>query len=322
MRLADIPVHDPWVVADVASRTYYLYTSGGPDRTGQNRFGTVAYRSRDLLNWDGPHVVFVIPDGVWANPMHGAWAPEVHQHNGRYWLLVTLHNRDRILAQPPDVWRVNHMRGTTIASADTLLGPFRLVKDDSPITPAGFMTLDGTLFIDENSKPWMVYCHEWIQIIDGAIEAIPLREDLSAAAGQPIHLFKGSDAPWLNEGLKPDLGQRYYVTDGPQLFRTKTGRLVMLWSSYAPSSLGGSYVQALARSESDRLQGPWRQLGTIVGQDSGHGMIFSTFEGQLMLVVHQPFQYPQSRARLYEIEDTGDGIRVVCARPDLYGAPT
>ena len=36
------------------------------------------------------------------------------------------------------------------------------------------MTLDGTLYVDRAGKPWMVYAHEWIQKVDGTMEAIPL----------------------------------------------------------------------------------------------------------------------------------------------------
>src|SRR4051812_6229221 len=119
LRLADFAVHDPWILAHEPSRTYYLYTSASPRVTGMDRFGTMVYKSKDLATWDGPYVVFKIPDRLWANPMHGAWAPEVHLYSNKYYLFTTLHNRDTIIAQPPDVWRVNHARGTTIAVADS-----------------------------------------------------------------------------------------------------------------------------------------------------------------------------------------------------------
>ena len=57
------------------------------------------------------------------------------------------------------------------------------------------------------------------------------------------------------------------------------------------------------------------QLDPLVDGDSGHGMLFRTFDGQLMLVLHHPFGRPTTRARLYDMEDTGDAVRVV--RPAL-----
>jgi hypothetical protein len=206
------------------------------------------------------------------------------------------------------------MRGTIIAAADSPEGPFKLLKPDGPHPPADFMTLDGTLYI-EDGVPWMVYAHEWIQMIDGMMEAVALKPDLSAAAGDPIHLFKASDAPWINVQRKPSKKENHYVTDGPELFRTKTGGLLMLWSSYDRNG----YVQTVARSETGKLAGPWKQLDPLVGNDSGHGMLFKTFEGQLMMVLHQPFR--RARAKLFDMEDTGDNLKVIRAREDLNGKP-
>ncbi len=321
LKLTDIPVHDPFVVPHKQSRTYYLYTSASPRATGLDRCGVMTYKSKDLLNWDGPYIVFLVPDDVWANPRHGTWAPEVHEYKGRYYLFVTLHNRDKVFAEPPDVWRINHMRGTVIAVSDSLEGPFELLKKDGPHPPENFMTLDGTLYIDKQNQPWMVYCHEWIQVIDGTMEAVRLKDDLSARqpcrVGEPIHLFKASDAPWINAESVPSVHQRQYVTDGPQLYRTKENRLVMLWSSYNKNG----YVQTIARSKSGELEGPWEQLEPLVGDDSGHGMIFKTFDGKLMLILHRPFRMPLSRAKIYEMEDIGSTFRVVRERTDLYGEP-
>src|SRR5690606_1740946 len=97
LRLTDIPAHDPYVWVDKANGVYYLYTSGSPRLNGMERYGVVTYRSMDLLNWEGPIVVFTVPDDVWAHPMHGTWAPEVHQYKGKIYLFGTLNNRTRQL---------------------------------------------------------------------------------------------------------------------------------------------------------------------------------------------------------------------------------
>jgi hypothetical protein len=310
MKLGDFNLHDPFVLAHQASKTYYLYTSTGGGPTSGQGAGVVAYKSKDLETWEGPHVVFVVPQGIWANPAHGAWAPEVHEYKGKYYLLVTLHNNDKlILPQPPPELRpiyqgVNaphHLRGTQICVADSPDGPFKVLGPKMQ-PPEDFMTLDGTLFI-ENGAPWMVYAHEWIQVLDGTMEAVPLKPDLSEAAGPPIHLFKASDAPWLQD-QKASNRQRTYVTDGPEFYRTKNGKLLMIWSSYRD----GQYVETVAHSVSGTLRGPWKQDEPLVGEDSGHGMIFRSFDGRLMLVLHQPFN--QARGKLFELDDTGDMIRI------------
>jgi beta-xylosidase len=320
LRLPDIQLHDPWMIADRATRTYYLYSSASSRITGEGRTGTLYYTSKDLATWTGPFIAFVAPADSWADATVNAWAPEVHAYKGKYYLLTTLHNPKKLLPTSTDSTRPNTARATIIAVADKPGGPFTLMKKDAPVTPPNFMTLDGTLYVDRAGKPWMVYGHEWLQKVDGTMEAIPLTDDLAAATGAPIHLFKASDAPWLNEQMTPDTRAATYVTDGPELFRSKSGALLMLWASYMKNELGrNGYVQTIARSKSGEIQGPWEQLPPLVGNDSGHGMLFVSFDGKLMLVVHQPFR--NARGKIYEMEDLGDNLRVVKFREDLNGPP-
>lgn len=312
LHLAEFHVHDPWILAYAPTRTYYLYTSNNRRETGVDRPGTMVYRSKDLLNWEGPFVVFALPEGTWA-ANEPAWAPEVHEYKNRFYLFTTLHNSTNIIAAPPEVWRTSSMRGTVIAVSQSPEGPFTLLKTNGPVPPADFMTLDGTFYLDPSGKPWMVYAHEWVQKIDGTMEAVQLSEDLLHASGAPIFLFKVSDAPWLDEQGRASRSQNQYVTDGPELFRTKNGHLLMLWSSYDTNG----YVQTIARSKSGTLQGPWEQLPPLVRGDSGHGMLFHTFDGKLMLVLHRPFK--NAHAKLYEIRDKGDHLEILRERTDWDG---
>ncbi len=311
LHLADFHIRDPWILADKATRTYYLYATNDAKVTGVDRAGVMAYRSRDLRTWDSPVVVFSVPDDTWVNPKEIAWAPEVHAYRGKFYLFVTLHNSQKILAAQPAVRRTNTMRGTTIAVSDSPDGPFTLVKTDGPIPPADFMTLDGTLYLDPAGKPWMVYAHEWQQKIDGTMETVPLAADLTRAVGPPIFLFKGSDAPWLDSYLKADTRELSYVTDGPELYRTRDGHLLMLWSSFGP----GGYIETVARSKTGDLTGPWAQLPPLLEVDGGHGMLFHCFDGQLMLVLHRTNTDPY--AKIYEMKDEGDRLEVLRERVDL-----
>ena len=312
MQLPQMPLHDPWIVADASTKTYYLYTSNIPRLTGVQHRGIMAYASTDLKNWSRPQAVFAVPTDSWADASAAPWAPEVHTYRGKYYLFTTLHNGNKVITPKPQSWVGTSMRSTVIAVSETPLGPFMLLKKDAPTLPADFMTLDGTLFV-EDGRPWMVYAHEWVQKLDGTIEAMPLKDDLSDAAGPPIHLFKGSDAPWLNDMQTPSTRPATYVTDGPELFRTSAGTLLMLWSSYD----GGGYVQTVARSKTGQLAGPWEQLPPLIKQDSGHGMLFHTFDGTLMLVLHRPFK--TARGKLYEMKDAGDHLDIVRQRTDLDG---
>jgi beta-xylosidase len=319
MLLPQMNLHDPFILAYAPTKTYYLYTSNQRQMTNVNRTGTMAYTSKDLKHWTAPKVVFTVPEGFWAED--GGWAPEVHEYKGKFYLLTTIHNEKKEIVQKGrPVGHPTYMRGTIIAVSDSPDGPFVPVKSDGPIAPADFMSLDGTLYVDRAGKPWMVYAHEWLQATDGKMEAVPLKEDLTGASGAPISLFKASDAPWIDAQAVPNARGSVYVTDGPELFRSKDGHLLMLWSSYEHLSEddGDShYVQTIARSASGELKGPWIQLEPLVKQDSGHGMLFHTFDGQLMMVLHRPFK--KARGKLYEMKDAGDHLVVVKERVDLDG---
>ncbi len=308
LTLPNMPLHDPWIVADAATRTYWLFTRNEKRMTRDGRVGVMAYTSRDLKNWTRPTIVFRLPQGMWAN--EGAWAPEVHRWRGAWYIFTTLHNEGARL--PSVMPRRNYRRGTVVGVSDSLGGAFRLINRGEPVAPAGLMTLDGTLYVDRQGKPWSVYAHEWLQIGVGTIAALPLDASLRPI-GAPRIVFKASDAAWA-PGYKQPGGDITNVTDGPELFRTRTGRLLMLWSSYDAK---GAYVQGLARSTNGELFGPWEQLPPLVRADSGHGMLFRRFDGTLMMVLHRPFN--KARGKLYEMRDTGDTVEVVREATELDG---
>jgi len=142
-----------------------------------------------------------------------------------------------------DSTRPNLWRATVIAVSDSAAGPFTLTRSDAPVTPRDFTTLDGTQYVDRAGAPWMVYAREWIQKVDGTMEAIPLTRDLTAA-GEPIHLFKASDAPWLNAQMTPSTRENHYVTDGPELL-----------GGYRPRAAGAAVSGGSERTAADAAAG-------------------------------------------------------------------
>jgi beta-xylosidase len=187
------------------------------------------------------------------------------------------------------------------------------MRSAEPIASKDLMTLDGTLYVDRQGRPWLVYAHEWLQVSDGTIEAMPLTDDL-LSAGVPRLLFRASEASWAMAAVKKGpRGDFTIATDGPELFRTRSGTLLMLWSSY--DSKG--YVQAVARSRSGEIEGPWEQLDPLVRRDSGHGMLFQAFDGRLIMILHRPFSF--ALGKLYEMRDAGDHLEVIREAIELDG---
>ena len=98
------------------------------------------------------------------------------------------------------------------------------------------------------------------------------------------------------------------MTDGHFLWRPPSGDLLMPWSSFVA---GRHYAQGVSRSESGRISGPWRHdAEPLLTDDGGHGMLFRTFEGRLMLALHQPSTSPMERARLMPVEERGGRLHL------------
>ena len=317
MRLNEIHLRDPFILPVKENKKYYLYGTNGPN-PWTNPVGFDTYVSEDLVEWSGPLPVFRPPHDFWANCCF--WAPEVFSHRSRYFMCASFTDTD---------W--SHRRGTQILVANSPLGPF-LPHSNGPVTPEGDVCIDGTLFWDDEDQPWMVYCHERMQVIDGLMCAIPLSDDLTKAIGPKHDLFRASGAEWVHpieqnllsdvlsnsEEANPDLlqgssaqvnhptQQDQYTTDGPFLFSSPDGQLLMLWSSFHK----GIYSLGLARSRSGNILGPWtHDPNPIFFQDGGHGMVFRDWDDNIILVLHSPgMVHGEERAVLFSLNIYNDTV--------------
>lgn len=299
--IKDLYVRDPYILPNRASGEYFLYKAGQVKNSdGKEVTGVVAYKSRDLKSWTGPFTVYATPADNWARGP--VWAPEVHEYKGKYYLFATI-NTDLEWKKKEADWPKYNFRGTQVFLAESPLGPF-LPFGKMPHTPIGEMALDGTLW-EEDGHPYMIYCHEWVQEVDGAMKVVRLKPDLSAAADIPARLFNASAAEW-STGSRHDNGRTSYVTDGCFLFRSKSGKLLMIWSSFK----NGKYAIGVASSYTGSVLGPWeQQKEPLFDQHGGHGMLFKTFDGRLVLTFHSPNSPGGTeRAQLYEIDDTGETL--------------
>lgn len=304
LTLKDIYIRDPFIMPIEKEGVYYMYASSPVQENGKTYGGMVVYKSKDLKHWSEPIRVFDVPRDNWLTGT--VWAPEVHKYQGKYYLFATL-NSDVVWKAPLKDHPHYVHRSTQIFWADNPEGPFLPFDDKLPHTPMGQMCLDGTLWVEDNGTPYMIYCHEWVEMMDGTMEMIELKPDLSGTVGQPVRLFCASAAEWSTGTLRAD-GIRTYVTDGCFLYRTKTGKLLMIWSSFK----NGEYAIGIAESVTGKVFGPWRQQPEpLFDKHGGHGMIFKTFEGKLCLVLHAPNSPSgKERAHIFEIEDLGDTLKL------------
>ena len=277
LKTNEINIRDPFVL--LRDGVYYLYGTRGGTCWGPAD-GFDAYTGTDLENWEGPFTVFENDGSFWADRNY--WAPEVHVWQGAYYMFASFKNETR-------------RRGTAILKASSPLGPFT-PWSDGPVTPADWECLDGTFYADKTGKPYMVFCHEWVQVGDGEILAMPLKNDLSAPDGAPALLFKASQAAWARQ-VHHSSGRDGYVTDGPFMWRDKAGRLLCLWSSLSESG----YTQGLAVSDNGEIDGNFTQLDPLFTGDGGHGMLFRTVSGKTMLTLHSPNSHLNERPCFLEL---------------------
>ncbi|MDR1381467.1 MAG: glycoside hydrolase family 43 protein [Tannerella sp.] len=298
--LDSIRLSDPFILADRKTSMYYMTGTGG-----------MLWKSRDLKYWEGPRHVAMTDSNSWMGPAPMIWAAEIHQYKDKYYYFATFTNR---------AVKIDTVRGTAIERrashillSDRPDGPYEPMKD-SVYLPPDKPTLDGTFWVDRDGRPYMVYCHEWLQNWNGTIEKIELKPDLSGPAGEGKVLFRASDSPWSREKDGNGRIVPNKVTDGPFLFHTQTGRLGMIWTSWVFKS----YTQGVAYSESGTLDGPWiHEKDPITPPDYGHGMLFRTLDGRLLMSVHSHKEDVNGRyvriPRLFEVDDSGD--RLVIGKP-------
>ena len=293
--LDSIRLSDPCILADPETHQYYLTGTGG-----------LLWKSPDLALWEGPYHVANTNPSSWMGKRPQIWAAELHRYQGKYYYFATFTN---------EAIRIDSVRGNVIPRrashilvSDKAEGPYKPMADDTYL-PAEKPTLDGTFWVDTDGKPYMVYCYEWLQNWNGTIEKIELKPDLSGSVGEGKLLFKASDSPWSRE---KENGRDTFnkVTDGPWLFRTGTGRLGMIWTSWVYRD----YTQGVAYSESGTLDGPWiQEPEPITPPNYGHGMIFQTFEGQWLLSAHSHKEVNGRYVRiphLFQIDLSGDKLVV------------
>ena len=279
MKRTDINIRDPFVL--VHEGAYYLYGTRGATCWGPAD-GFDVYVSRDMEEWDGPFVCFHNDGSFWADRNY--WAPEVYFYQGAFYMFASFKN--------PDV-----RRGTAVLKAESPLGPF-VPHSDGCVTPRDWECLDGTLYVDKAGKPWMVFCHEWVQAGDGEVDAIPLTDDLSAPAGEPKLLFRASEAPWCKV-MHHSSGVDGCVTDGPFFWRTADGTLLCLWAGFS----AGGYTEGVAVSSNGEIDGTFTQVEPLFMDDGGHGMVFRALDGQLYLTLHSPNAHLEERPFFHPITE-------------------
>lgn len=283
MHTSEINIRDPFVL--VHEGKYYMYGTRGETAWGLAS-GFDVYVGTDLDNWDPPCACFENDGTFWADRHY--WAPEVHVWRDKFYMFASFKSE-------------TVHRGTAILVADHPTGPFK-PHSNGPVTPGEWECLDGTFYVSRDGTPYIVFCHEWLEVGDGEVWAAQMNDDLSATVGTPFLLFKASGASWCREtGSPPHCG---YVTDGPFLWRTNTGELLCLWASMSESG----YTEGLAMSDNGEIDGKFLQLEPLFDRDGGHAMVFRGLDGELYMTLHCPNIHPLERPRFIRVVELNGAL--------------
>ncbi len=282
MNIQDINIRDPYIFVE-ENVAYMVGTTNSATWGGKGR-GFCGYRSTDLVNFEGPFVLFEGDDSFWADRDY--WAAELHKYKGRYYLFASFKAEGKC-------------RASQVLSCDEIFGTYAPAA--APITPDHWECLDATLYV-EDGIPYTVFCHEWLQCKDGEMILARLNDSFDGLAEEPKLLFRATEAPWITP-----LGEGNYITDGPFIRKMSNGSLLMLWSSFCPTG----YALSMAVSKNG-VAGPWRQIEKpLFAGNGGHGMVFD-FDGQTYVSLHCPNSPDGAeRACFYPVRETGDILEIV-----------
>ena len=261
-------LRDPFILMD--GEVYYAY---GTDVKGMEWDNTTwgCYKNTSG-SLDGEWKK--IENLVYVNPKYAVknrWAPEVHKYKGSYYMLATYYSS-----------LTNH-RGCTILKSESPEGPFVEITNGH-ITPEDWDSIDGTLYVDKDGQPWMIFVHEWTCTDDGIgrMAAAKMSDDLTHFISEPVELFRADDPAWTNKR----------VTDGCFMYESADNGLIMIWSNFDDEE---NYCVGIAHSDNGCVDGKWTQEASpmfskeITGEcDGGHGMIFKDNDGKMYISVHSP----------------------------------
>ena len=161
--IKEIRIRDPFIFTDKKNSCYYMYGTPALEN-GSIRARTTfsVYKTYDLKSFEAPVVAFDGEAcGFWAD--RDFWAPELHEYKGKFYLFGSCKSADRC-------------RATQIFVSDSPMGPFSPLSD-KPVTPEDWECLDGTLYVSREGKPYMVFCHEWVQTKIGRMCYAALKEE-------------------------------------------------------------------------------------------------------------------------------------------------
>jgi hypothetical protein len=173
----------------------YLYTSHDEDNAppGMGRFRMLdwmCYSSTDMVNWTDHGVVASLKTFPWAVQSNDAWAPQVVERGGKFYLYAPI----SVAGSPKNV--------IAVAVADNPLGPFKDALG-RPLIDKGDGYIDPTVFIDDDGQAYLYFGNPNLWYVK-------LNADMVSYSGEivkePTKAENYQEGPWFYKR-----GARYYL---------------------------------------------------------------------------------------------------------------
>ena len=162
----------------VYNDTIYLYTTHDEDDAeGFKMLDWLLYTSTDMVNWTDRGAVASLKDFKWIDKDNGAWAEQVIERNGKFYMYCPIHGN-----------------GIGVLVADSPYGPFK-----DPIGKAlvwqkeHWNDIDPTVFIDDDGQAYMYWGNPDLYYVK-------LNEDMISYSGDIVklpHIEDYQEGPWF-----------------------------------------------------------------------------------------------------------------------------
>lgn len=322
-----VELGDPYILKASDGRYYMVGTGGVKD-------GFKMYSSPDLKRWkDEGRIYHGNTVDSWG--IAKFWAPELYEHNGRFYLLFSAD------------WRVNPTNELEnfrigVAVSDSPAGPYTDLYN-RPIFDPGYPVIDGNLLF-EDEKVYLYFsrcCYkhpveseiaDWArkkgmfdEVEESWIYGIEMNPDFSGVVGEPQLLLRppvsmvDPQSEWESRSVTSgEINRRW--TEGSYIFKKNE----MYYMMYSANYFGGkNYAVGYATSNSPL--GPFKKAannpvleknvekGGIVN-GTGHNSVTISPDGASMLCVYHGRTTPTGNQRVVFIdpmEVLDDGTLVV-----------
>lgn len=142
----NMPIIQTMYTADPAPLVYhdtvFLYTTHDEDdATGFKMFDWLLFTSTDMVNWTAHGAVASTKNFAWRNRDNGAWAEQVVERNGKFYMYCPLHGH-----------------GIGVLVSDSPYGPFTDPLGKPLVwNTANWYDIDPTVFIDDDGQAYMYW---------------------------------------------------------------------------------------------------------------------------------------------------------------------